>query len=703
MQKEHDFFPIGATYAPLPKATEVDLAEWPQDLENFKKLGLNTFRLFICWDRVEQKHGVRDFSRIDRAFELAEKNKLHIIANVGGTFTNLQAIYPPRWLVYDLGCTLLKPTPESPEELRANRFKLCYDDPVYQREAKDFIQEAIARYKDRPELIAWSGWNEPRLAECHCRHTLALYRNYLQKKYGSLEALAAGWSSEFPVSFRDWSDVFPQVKAGFEFGGYVPYLDWCRFMEQNRTDKFHMIRNWIRDIDQKTPVISHLCGAYHSDIFGEEDILGTSIYTIHAQGKGADYDPYEFTRRQNVQFMPEGQRGNRQDSEGFWVVETEAGPVSWVHDLIPRSYSPRKMNARDMYLIGHGARAILRWLYRSRVSDAQAGEFNLVGWDGRITERASEFGKMAQFIQNHGDIFSCHTALNSDVMILDSRDCDYLSSCEGYGYRYSDGFHNWYLALLDVGVRGTMCNVRQLLDGCLKNARMLIIPFRPHLDSAMAAKLRDFIENGGVVLAESPFDIKDLRGVHHRVTPGNMTDVFGAQVFDLEKLEEDLCGDVPAYDFRAKIDVREAEVDGRFSNGDPAIVSHRYGKGRAVLYGSVLGQLYSPASGTAFRQELTKRLQQAGVTTQWHLDGLDVVAAANIQILRRKLPEGRELLFILNMDDRNHAFSLAIPGKSNGVELGNSDAVPSKPMSGETIHCSLAEWGWSVWLFNKAD
>ena len=129
MKADPKFFPIGATYAPLPKATEVPVSEWPEDIANIRKLGLTTFRVFLCWDRVETERGKRDFSKIDLAFDLAEKNGLKVIGNVGGTFTNLQAIYPPRWLVYDLGCTLLKETPESSGELHFNRFKLCYDDP----------------------------------------------------------------------------------------------------------------------------------------------------------------------------------------------------------------------------------------------------------------------------------------------------------------------------------------------------------------------------------------------------------------------------------------------------------------------------------------------------------------------------------------------------------------------------------------------
>lgn len=713
-----NFFPIGATYAPLAKATEVDIEQWPDDLRRMKELGLNTFRLFICWDRIEQQHGKRDFSRVDRAFELAEKNGLNVIGNVGGTFANLQAIYPPRWLVYDLGCTLLKPDPSSPEQLHFNRFKLCYDDPAYQREAKNFIQEAVARYKKHPRLIAWSGWNEPRLSECFCRKTVDAYRQWLSKKYETLDALAQAWSTEFPVYYRTWEDVFPQPQANFESGGYIPFLDWRAFLAQNRTDKFHMVRDWIKEADAATPVISHMCGPYDADIFGREDILGTSVYTIHAQRKIGDFAPYEFTFRQNAPLMSEGRRKERNDPEGFWVVETEAGPVTWVHDLSPRSYSPRQMNARDVYLIANGARALLRWLYRSRISDAQAGEFNLVGWDGRITERAAEFGKLAGFLNQHADIFLHHTAQKSGVLILDSRDNDTMAACEGYGHRYNNGLLYLYNALLHVGVRGEMCNARQIMSGILDGAKVLFVPFRPHVSPEMARVFRQFVEGGGTLIAESPFAIKDTRGIHYEITPGRLTDVFGVQVYDMEQLQEKDCGGIPAFDFRAKMEAKEGTVEGTFANGDPAIITHHYGKGRTVLYGSLLAEAYqierpffsetankkvlTHEEGAPFRQELLKRLHAAGVTAAWEIGDIAPEERKHLQIFLRSLPDQRQVLFVINMDHHPKHFTLRLTNSVPLRELGNSDDQPCMAVQNDKLVFKLNEWGWSVLITSPA-
>ena len=708
-----EIFPVGATYAPLPKATEVDPSEWPRDLENFAKLGLNTFRLFLCWDRIEREPGKRDFSRVDLAFDLAARNHLRVIVNVGGTFTNLQAIYPPRHLVYDEHCTLLKPKPDSDEELRFNRFKLCYDDPRYQELAREFLHEAIARYKDRPELLAWSGWNEPRLAECFCRHTVALYRKWLERKYGDLETLAKAWSTEFPVRFRTWEDVNPQPEASFEAGGYAPFLDWQKFLAENRTAKFNLVRSWIREVDPVTPVISHLCGPSDADIFGEEEILGTSVYTIHAQGKSATgFSPYEFVSRQNLPFITEGRRRERRDPEGFWVVETEAGPVSWVHDLVPRSYSPRQMNARDLFYTAHGARAILRWLYRSRISDAQAGEFNLVGWDGRITKRAEEFGRLARFLQENTTIFSTHTAEFSGVAILDPRDCDAIAFAEGYRGRYNDAILRLYNALLHIGVRAEFRNTRQLREDALEldGIRVLFLPFRPCVDPWMAEKLRAFVEAGGVVIAESPFALKNTTGIHYEITPGLMTDLFGVQVFDLEKLKESTCGALPAYDFKAVADPKGGNVEATFADGTPAIITNRYGKGGTVLYLSQVSAAYqiekpfypndipviSYEDGQTFRNELSRRLSAAGIAPGWEFEEIDREETRKyLQIFRRNLPDGRKLLFVLNMDEKPHCFSLHFPGIEQLATLGSS-SEEERPALGSRTRFDLAPWGWAV-------
>jgi beta-galactosidase len=689
----------------LAKATEVDCSQWEQDLKNFKELGLNTFRLFICWDRVEQKRGERDFSKIDYAFDLADKYNLKVIVNTGGTFANLQAIYAPRWLVYDEDCQILMPTPNTSEKLEANRFYLCYDDPKYQELAKDFLQEAIARYKDCSSLLAWSGWNEPRISECFCKHSTKQFREWLKNKYGNIDELEKAWSTEFPVSFRDWSDVFPQKSANFSDGGYVPFLDWKYFLEYNRKSKFELIQKWIKEIDSETPVISHVCTPHDSDIFGSEDILGTSIYKIHGDGKRDKPFTAEEFANQSTFLMSRGFRKHRKDPQGFWVVETEAGPVSWVHNTMPRSYTARQMNARDLSYISYGARAIQRWLYRSRISDAQAGEFNLVGWDGTITERARAFGELAAKVNQNTSIFLNHLPSNNDIYILGVNDYNYHAEAEGYGWRYHNSLYVLTNALRHLGYNFHVCNERQIHEGILNEAKILFCPHCIYLNAATEKVLRIFVKKGGSIIAETPFAIKNREGIHYEKTPGNMVDIFGAQVYDMERLGDDQkLGKLPGYDLIGHIRLQGGTVEAEFDTGSPAIVSNNYGKGRAVLYASQVVINYSNASGVIscpenarlIKAELKKQLDLAGVASAWELSCTEDVRN-HIHIAKRMLPDGRKLVFVINMDDKDHSIKVKIPKLINAKELISSDEMSAK-INDEEYSFDFKDWGWSVLL-----
>ena len=304
--------------------------------------------------------GKRDFSRIDLAFDLAARNHLRVIVNVGGTFTNLQAIYPPRHLVYDEHCTLLKPKPDSDEELRFTGSSSVTTIHAIRNSPGNFCTRRSPDTRTGRNFSPGPAGTNRASRSVTRRHTVALYRKWLERKYGDLETLAKAWSTEFPVRFRTWEDVNPQPEANFEAGGYAPFLDWQKFLAENRTPNSTSCGAGIREVDPVTPVISHLCEPSDADIFGEEEILGTSVYTIHAQGKSATgFSPYEFVSRQNLPFITEGRRRERRDPEGFWVVETEAGPVSWVH----RSRAAELLAATD-----ECARSLLHGSRRARHS-----------------------------------------------------------------------------------------------------------------------------------------------------------------------------------------------------------------------------------------------------------------------------------------------------------------------------------------------
>jgi beta-galactosidase len=698
-------FPVGATYAPLAKATEVDSSEWEKDIANFASLGLNSFRLFIAWDRIEVERGRRDFSKVDLAFELAKKYSLNVVANVGGTFTNLQAIYPPRWLYYECGCALVRETPNAPEELLSNRMKLCYDDPACQDETRNFICDAVARYKDHPNLFAWSGWNEPRISICYCRHTVALFREWLQLKYHSLEKLSRAWSTEFPVNFKSWDEVFPQPQTGFEHGGYIPWLDFQTFSYENRRNKFNMVLDWIKSVDNKTPVISHLCsGGTEADIFGKEDICGTSNYTYFKNGKEIfEWEDDEYCDHLNWMMaqMYMSRQKHRLDSDGFWVVETEGGPVWWLQSLKPRTYSPEKMNARDVLFVAQGARALYRWKYRSRISDAQAGEFNLVGWDGTITERAVKFGELSLFLNKHADILLNHKPMldkvgiwtpdNADRILYEAEDMS-LNEC-------LESQKKLYCCLRHCGFSPKIYHDKQLVNAKLsEELKVLIVPFHPYISEQMGKVIERFVADGGMIITQAPFAIKNHCGIHYETTPGAGLDkVFGLQVYDMEKLFDASCGTIPAQNFKAVIRTTTAEVKECFNDGKPALIKNNYGLGQAVMFGSEIFTPYTYENGKKLRDFLISKLEEYSLCPSFHfVKGHPVPPEISIHF--SMLPNAGKIIFVINMSKSANSFKIKFAEMEKISLLGTSNETNHFSIEKDGVKMNLTEYGWNIFI-----
>jgi len=670
MKNDIDFFPVGTTFAPLAKATEVSPDEWGKDVANMRHLNLNVFRLFIAWDRIERKRGEYDFTLPDISFELARKNGMRVIVNLGGSGSELPGVYPPRWLYHECGGTLRKPRPDSPEVLRGNMMRICYDDPILLKHFEAFAKVVVGRYREHPALLAWSCWNEVGgLPICHCNYTVALFRKFLKEKYINLSELSTAWGSEFPVDFKSWEEVFPQGDAGFHEGGYQPFLDFRDFLCRNRDEKFNLVKRWIEEADSQTPILVHLNGPLYADSDCSGDIIGTSEYAYFEQAKERFKFPLTDLNREWNYHMALFQLNSapwRKDKDGFWIVEAEGGPTYWVHNMMPRTFSPEKMNARDMLFVSHGARAIMRWHYRSRMTDSQAGEFNMVGWDGSLTKRATAFGGLAEFLTAHNDIFGHHQSMPHEVAML-HRDWEVYWHWQAEDVdRYWHSYRNLYGALAEIGVRCRVVSAKQLINDGLDGINLLIIPFRPWVSAEMAARLEAFVVAGGHLVVDAPFAIKDMRAVHWLATPGGgLEKVFGCRVFDMEKLFDDRCGELDGLDFKAIIRPEGCTVEAEFADGNPAVVSHRYGKGETRLYASLVFERFANANAGRYHGELEKIIAGAGVKPLYRLREITQEERSRLTINLRRLPDGRKLLFVINLSDCAAEFQLEI--QTDGV------------------------------------
>jgi hypothetical protein len=125
---------LGVTFS-YRYAQDIDL-DWKEAfIATLDDLKARKIRIPIYWDLVESKKGQYDFSAIDWQLDEAAKRKTEIILVVG------QKV--PRW-----------PECAIPEWAKQ-------DDQVRKRELLRFIDTAVERYKNHPEVKFWQVENEP--------------------------------------------------------------------------------------------------------------------------------------------------------------------------------------------------------------------------------------------------------------------------------------------------------------------------------------------------------------------------------------------------------------------------------------------------------------------------------------------------------------------------------------------------------------
>lgn len=654
-----DVFLFGGQYVPVVKAPEVGLEHWDQDIRQLRELGFTAFRGFVAWDRIEREEGRRDWTFLDRALDLAQRHEVQVLLSLGGVFGNLAGLYPPQWLVRDYGCQQPVPDATRRHESRPSgpRQSVCLDDPIYREKARAFAIATIKRYCAHPALAGWVSWNEPENRACYCPHTQARFRAWLQERYGSLADLVAAWSLEFPVLYRKWEEVEAPSGIGFVHGGYQPWLDWQTFLQHNLTSALHEYADLVRRYD----TVGHLntVNLTPGELTSSAVAKGLNIWDL---GRGLEcpgmsayslwdhrqVDPAEaasrFARMRSVSTAP---------GRPWWVVETEAGPVYWVHGMVPRYTRTSDRILRYWQIIGHGAKAIFAWMYRARTGNAQAGEFNLLAWDGSPTERARATGELSRFLNQHATLFArCHP--RAEVAILAAHSTDLLYRGETHEASPANFRDYWRRSWLGAWrklwarhIPAEFIDDSHVVADDLGRYRAILVPFHVNLSPAVAEGLARYVEQGGTVLADFPLGMKDDGGNLLFQSPGpRLREVFGAwanDAFPVDADEDEVAlGDamLAPLDFRQELyPLDGTEVLGRWRDGGAALVARRYGQGRAMLAGTLLfanegaaaaalvaGELdragvRPEATVTAQGDRTAEQLARVEVCVQWSLDG----------------------------------------------------------------------------------
>lgn len=716
-QRAEDFFPMSVWYGggkarapmlePDPLA-KVDL--WRADLAQIKKLGFNTVRCWIDWASGEPEEGVYHFETIDVILKLAEEQGLKVVVQVymDSAPAWVGRKYPDSLFVSSNGAVI---HPESSPGY-------CRDHVGVRDVELKFYNALAQRAKQSPAFMGWDLWSEPHVINwatptyidnpefCFCKHSVARFQRWVQKKYGTLDALNAAWYRHF----NSWDEVEPNRLSTIL--SYTDFIDWKNFIADKLGEDLRDRFDAVKRVDPKTVATSHAAGIglFSSPLWWEGqsddwtmteqvDYYGTSFYPKHSsfvdrdvQWRGALLD---FTRS----------FGYAGGGRGFWIGELQAGFGTIALNVSP-TVTPADLRIWTWSALARGAKAINYYAWYPMSTGYESGGFGMIQLDGRLTERSRVAGSVAHVVDANQKTFIAARPPRAEVAIVYNplshfvggrqRETSYGGPQGEVNSIERDSMLGIYRALFPSNVPLDFIHINHLSQENLKQYKLVFLPYPLMIPASSATELKEYVRQGGHLVAEARLGWSNEKGSSSPTIPGmGLHEVMGSRETDVQTGQAGRTilkwagNDLPGFAAGESLQARwyeetleplgaQSHVVATFPNGNSAAVISEYGKGKTLMLGSYVGAAYETRREASTVRFYTALLTWAGVQRPIDTTG----AEPEVRYLESG---GDVLVFVFNHSKQPIEPSISIrlrESNCRGLDLVNAKPVEVVEKSG---------------------
>ncbi|MEC5197847.1 beta-galactosidase [Arthrobacter sp. PL16] len=481
---------------------------WPEDVARMREAGVTMVSLGIfSWARIQPSEHEFDVEWLDRIIGL-----LHD----GGIAVDLATATasPPPWA-----------TVAYPEMLAADESGATYwhgsrqhyapSSPVYRRLAAGLVSRLAERYAQHPAVVLWHVNNE---YGCHLNVDYSdaardAFRNWLKKRYGSVEALNEAWGTMFwSQRYGSFIEVFPPRRAPYSHNpGQL--LDYRRFTSDMLLECYLMERDIIRAAGATQPITTNFMGAFkpvnYAQWAPELDVISDDLYP----------DPNDPEGFREGAFHGDLMRSLKPGTP-WLLMEQASSAVNWRPSNAPKA--PGQLAAQSMQAVARGADGVLFFQWRQSRAGSEkfhSGMLPHAGTDTRtwreVVALGAELGSLPGLPADEG---SARVAILLDWenwWAIENPDhpaaLDYLSLVRG-----------WYDAAHRLHVQVDLLPPTARLE----QYDVVIAPQLYLLTEQAAANLAAFVGQGGHLLVTAFSDVVDE---NDRFRSGG----FGTQLRDL--------------------------------------------------------------------------------------------------------------------------------------------------------------------------
>ena len=571
-----------------------------KDVAMMKAAGLTVVRMGeSTWSLWEPKDGRFEYGWMDRVVAAMDKAGIKVILG-----TPTYSI--PAWMAHKHPEILARRMNDSAlggpgiQNTYGMRQNMDTDSKAYRFYAERLIRHIVAHYKNNPTVIGWQIDNETSSYGATNDDVFAGFKQHLQKKFGTPEALSKAWFLNYwGQNIHSWDDL--PTRAGAQSTGYK--LEWSRWSQQRVTNFLHWQAALVRACASPQQFVTHdFAGSLHADVnegvvSQALDVAAVNIYNW------APRDQYSGAMQTlDADFT----RSLKQ--ENFLVTETNAQSMDWASSF---QYPPYDGQFReDVYThISNGANMVEYWHWASIPANQETYWKGVLSHDLEPNRAYAEVSRTAHELQKIGPRL-VNLKIHNDVAILWSRDS--LNALNDMPFAksravgpfeikadYASLVRQLHRALYGMNV-GTDFVFPDTKD--FSSYKLLIVPSLYVADDALLQRISDYIKKGGHVLMtfKSGFTNENT-AVRWEMAPGPLREALGFHYQEFANLAQPLSLKGDPYGAGAdnkvqywaeflQLDTAKAlaTYDHPFFGRWPAITLNQYGAGNVLYEGTYL-------------------------------------------------------------------------------------------------------------------
>lgn len=466
---------LGAAWYPEQYPSQT----WSPDLRSMRELGLTAVRIGeFAWTCLEPEEGRYDFAWLLEAMDLLAEHEI-------GCVLCTPTATPPHWL--------LKRHPEvgfvdatGYQHKHGARQHASYNSPIFREYSRRITRELAQAISGHTALIAWQTDNElgSHQQRCFSPGSVAKWRQWLEKRYGHIDALNEAWRTVvWSQRYASFDDVPPPYQLCYYTHNFALTLNYRRFMAdaiaEFQAEQVAIIKEY-----SNVPV-THNSTTKTDDwrLTRALDFASSDIYTCRQPPTNIHFR-FDFMRN----ILP---------GSPYWTMETSSEDFL-EGILIERGW----MGCFSFLNYAMGGTGLFYWPWKQQPGGAEIINNSIVyangqpstGWDN--VAEAVEVRKllepvMSEFRPEPADVVFVRSEVNGRYLYEDS-----AGGLEP-NYDYAERVRQHYQTLLDLGAwRDVIFDEAELPD-----CRVLLTPYLPCLSDSLIERALELVEQGATWVA----------------------------------------------------------------------------------------------------------------------------------------------------------------------------------------------------------